>query len=76
MFGTQVQKVRLTFCPDAVEEDEPPEAAVEDEPPEAAVEDEPPEEQPAATSAATATLAIAAARPRRRGLTSFIDPPQ
>jgi hypothetical protein len=68
MFGTQVQKVRLTFCPEADE--------VDGEPLEAAVEDEPPEEQPAATSAATAMLAIAAARPRRRGLTSFIDPPQ
>jgi hypothetical protein len=74
MWGTQVQKVRVTFCPDpdeegAVEEDE-------DEPLEAVVEDEPPEEQPAATSAASATPAIAVARTRRRGLTSFIDPPQ
>jgi len=73
MLGTQVQKVRVTFCPDpegaAVEEGE-------DEPPAAAVEDEPPEEQPAATSAASATPAIAVARTRRRGLTSFIDPPQ
>jgi hypothetical protein len=68
MLGTQVQKVRVTFCPDAAEEDE-------DEPLEAVVEDEPPEEQPA-TSAASATPAIAVARTRRRGLTSFIDPPQ
>jgi hypothetical protein len=72
MLGTQVQKVRVTFCadPDAEVEDD------EDEPPEAVVEDEPPEEQPAATSAASATPAIAVARTRRRGLTSFIDPPQ
>jgi hypothetical protein len=69
MLGTHVQKVRVAFCPDAAEEDE-------DEPLEAVVEDEPPEEQPAATSAASVTPAIAVARTRRRGLRSFIDPPQ
>jgi hypothetical protein len=84
MFGTQVQKVRLTFPDeDDAPADDPPDEA--EEPDDAAVE-EAPDEQPAAASAASAAPAIRAARTWRLVLCelagagrawekSFIAPP-
>jgi hypothetical protein len=78
MLGTHVQKVSVTFCPDAA----CPEAddAAEDAPAAGGADEELPEdEQPAATSAASTTLAstgpvFATARLRRRLVVSFMGP--
>jgi len=70
MFGTQVQKVSETFWVAA--EGEVEDAAVEDGAAEGVEEDVLPDEQPAATSAAMATPAIAVAR--RVGVSFMVSP--
>jgi hypothetical protein len=77
MLGTQVQKDRVTFCPDAAGEDA---AAAEEGTAEDAAalvaggdEVELPDEQPAATRTA---MAAPAAAVTRRVLMSFMVPPQ
>jgi hypothetical protein len=87
MLGTQVQKVSVTFCPDAAA-DELPAAAVVPAPadvlagvPDAGGVELPDEEQPAAESTASAALASArpavpVARLRRRWGVDFMVPPR
>jgi hypothetical protein len=77
MLGTQVQKDRVTFCPDAAGEDaaadEAAVAAEDVDAPEAGGDEVELLEQPAATRTA---MAAPAAAVTRRVLMSFMVPPQ
>jgi hypothetical protein len=78
MLGTQVQKDSVTFCPDAAGEVAAEAAAevaagADDVLAAGGDEDELPDEQAAAASTAIAAPATAVAR---RGLVSFMVPPQ
>jgi hypothetical protein len=78
MLGTQVQKVSVTFCPDAADAGADDAAA---DVPDAGGVELPDEEQPAAESTASAALASArpavpVARLRRRWGVDFMVPPR